>query len=344
VTNALDLAAELGHERVLVIQRPEVGLRAVVAIHDSTLGPAVGGTRLRAYPSFDAAVVDALGLSRAMTYKAAYAGMALGGAKAVIDADPSRKSPALLEAYARAVAEIQDRFVTGADLGIDLDDVRFMARFSRAFEHAPSGAGPDAADLTALGVFAALRTVAARLGTPWRELRVAVQGLGEVGRRLARRLAAAGARLVLTDVVPARARDLARELGAEQVGPDAVYEVPCDVFSPNAAGGVLDETTAPRLRCRAVCGAANNPLVSGYVGYDLAARGILYAPDFVVSAGGILSILFERGELDEAGIVARVERLGADLAELLDAAAAEGLPPFKLAERRVDEKLAAARP
>ena len=161
---ALDLAAELGHERVLVVQRPEVGLRAVVAIHDSTLGPAVGGTRLREYASFDAAVVDALGLSRAMTYKAAYAGMPLGGAKAVIDAPPARKSHALLEAYARAVAELEPRFVTGADLGIDLDDVRFMARFSRAFEHAPSGDGPDAADLTALGAYSCLKTVAARHG------------------------------------------------------------------------------------------------------------------------------------------------------------------------------------
>ena len=343
MTSALDLAAELGHERVLVIQRPEVGLRAVVAIHDSTLGPAVGGTRLKEYSSFDAAVVDALRLSRAMTYKAAYAGMPLGGAKAVIDAAPARKSHALLEAYARAVAELEGRFVTGGDMNVGTEDVRFMARFSRAFEHAPSGNGPDAADLTALGIYASLRTVAERLGKSWSELRVAVQGLGEVGRRLARRLAAAGAKLVLSDLEPARAHDLAEELGADLVGPETIYEVPCDIFSPNAAGGVLDETTAPKLRCRAVCGAANVPLASAYVGYDLAARGILYAPDFVVSAGGILSILFERGELDEAGVVARVERLGVDLAELLDAAAAEGLPPFKLAERRVDEKLAAAR-
>lgn len=344
MTSALDLAAELGHERVLLIADRAVGLRAVVAIHDTTLGPGVGGTRMRAYPSFDEALADALLLSRAMTYKAAYAGLPLGGAKAVIDADPSRaKTPALLERYARAVRELEGRFVTGGDMGIGEEDVRFMARFSRAFEHAPDAAGPDASDLTALGVCASIRAVAGRLGRPLAGLAVAVQGLGEVGARVARRLAEAGARLTVADLVPARAEAVARSTGAAVVAPEEILATPCDVLSPNAAGGVLDSAAAARLACRAVCGAANNPLASPYVGYDLAARGILYAPDFVVSAGGILSLLYERGELDERGVEARVERVGADLAELLEAAAREGVPPFRLAERRVEEKLAAAR-
>jgi leucine dehydrogenase len=344
VASALDLAAELGHERVLLISERAAGLRAVVAIHSTALGPGVGGTRLRAYPSFDDAAADALRLSRAMTYKSAYAGLPFGGAKAVLDADPATaKSPALLEAFARATAELEGRFVTGGDMGIDPDDLRFMARFSRVFEHAPAGAGPDPSELTALGVHAAIAAVAARLGLAFAGLEVAIQGVGEVGGRLARRLAAAGARLTLADAVPARARALAAELGATLAAPETILETRCDVLSPNAAGGVLDEASAERLACRAVVGAANNPLASSYVGYDLAARGILYAPDFVVSAGGVLSLLGERGELDEASLRARVERIGADLAELLDAAAREGVPPFRLAERRVEERLAAAR-
>ena len=157
MTSALDLAAALEHERVIVIHDPESGLRSVVAIHSSALGPAVGGTRMRAYSSFDDAVVDALRLARAMTYKAAYAGLAMGGAKAVIDADPGRADRrALLAAHAKAVRELEGRFVTGGDMGVDLDDVRFMAQFSRAFEHAPKGSGPDASELTAIGVFAAI--------------------------------------------------------------------------------------------------------------------------------------------------------------------------------------------
>jgi len=344
VTSSFDLAARLGHERVIVIQDPPTGLRSVVAIHSWALGPAVGGTRMRAYPSFDDAVVDALLLSRAMTYKAAYCGLPMGGAKAVIDADPSRADRReLLAAHARAVRELEGRFVTGGDMGVDLDDVRFMAEFSRAFEHAPAGAGPDASDLTAIGAFAAIRATAARLGRELGGLRVAVQGAGEVGSRLARLLVEAGAEVAIADIVGQRAASVAAATGVRQVAADAILEEECDVFSPNAAGGVVDGMSIDALRCVAVCGAANNPLAEPELADALARRGILYAPDFVVSAGGILSLLFERGELDAAATVQRVERIGEDLAELYDAAERAGLSPLRLAEQRVDEKIAAAR-
>jgi leucine dehydrogenase len=341
---ALDLAARLGHERVIVIHDPQSGLRSVVAIHSSALGPAVGGTRMRAYPSFDDAVTDALLLSRAMTYKAAFAGMAFGGAKAVIDADSGRPDRrALLEAHARAVAELEGRFVTGGDMGVSIDDVRFMSQFSRAFEHAPADAGPDASDLTAIGVAAAIRATAERLGCPLAGLRVAIQGAGEVGGRLAKRLAEAGARVAIADVVAARAEEVARESGARVLSPAEILSEACDVLSPNAAGGVLDERSIGILRCAAICGAANNPLAAPAIGDELDRRGILYAPDFVASAGGILSLLFEQGKLDAAGTVRRVERIGDDLAELFAAAERQKLPPFRLAEQWVEAKLAAAR-
>jgi len=352
VSSALDLAAELGHERVIMMHEPASGLRAVVAIHSWALGPAVGGTRMRSYPSFDAAVADALALSRAMTYKAAYAGFAMGGAKAVIDADPAAPGKReLLAAYARAIVELEGRFVTGGDMGIDQGDVAFMASISKAFgEAAPggggevlAGCGPDASDLTAIGVAAAIRATASRLGKPLAGLKVALQGLGEVGGRLAPRLAAAGVGLVVADLDAARARSVAAATGAEVVGPEEILTVGCDLLSPNAAGGILSADSIGDLSCRAICGAANIPLAGPEIGDELHRRGILYAPDFVASAGGILSLLLENGELDAAGTVARVERIGDDLVELFEAADREGLPPFRLAERRVDEKLAAAR-
>ncbi|GMU64312.1 MAG: valine dehydrogenase [Acidobacteriota bacterium] len=344
MSSALQLALRLGHERVIVMSDRRVGLRAAVAIHDTTLGPGIGGTRMKAYPSFDAAVADALALSRAMTYKAAFAGMPFGGAKAVIDADPAHeKTPELLAAYGRAVAELEGRFVSGGDLGFGESDVRFLAGITRVFDHPVAGPGPDANDLTALGVAAAIGAVADRLGESLPGLHVAIQGCGAVGGRLARRLAEAGARLTVTDLEPLHARALASEVGAEVVAPEEIFAVACDVFSPNAAGGVLDDFTGGRLRARAVCGAANLPFTTPEVADALSERGVVVAPDFVVSAGGILSVLLERGELDEAGVVARVERIGADLAELLDAAAREGTTAIRLAERRVDERLAAAR-
>ncbi|MCB9377449.1 MAG: Glu/Leu/Phe/Val dehydrogenase [Holophagales bacterium] len=344
MSRALELAAEHGHERVTLVQEPEVGLRAVLAIHSTALGPAVGGTRMRPYPSFDDAIVDALELSRAMTLKNAYAGLPYGGGKAVIFGEPlAEKTPALLAAYGRAVDELGGRFLTGGDMGVHVDDLAWIGRSTRHVGGAPEGVAFDSSDLTALGVASALAALSERLAIPAERLTVAIQGTGAVGARLARLLAERGARLFLADAVPARAEELASELGAEAVPADAILDVSCDVFSPNGAGGVLDEAALARLSCRAICGAANNPLADPLIGFDLAARGVVYAPDFVVSAGGVLSLLLETGATDEAGLVARVERLGADLVELLDAAEAKSVPPFRLAERRVAERLASAR-
>jgi len=344
MTSFLDLARELGHERVLLIQEPAVGLRAVIAIHDTTLGGAVGGTRMRSYPAFAAAIEDALRLSCAMTSKAAFAEMPYGGGKAVICGDPLRdKTPELLLAFARAVDELGGRFLTGGDMGIGIEDLKILLRGTRHIGCTPSGANIDASDLTAIGVVAAMRAVAERLGRSLSSCTVALQGVGEVGGRLADKLAGEGVDLIVTDTVPGRSDAIARATGARQVGADEILEVDCDLFSPNAGGGVITGEVVERLRCAAIVGAANNPLASPAVGEALARRGVLYAPDFVVNAGGLLSVLFETGVLDEAGIVARVERIGADLAVLLDRAAREGAPPFRVADRVVAERLAAAR-
>lgn len=343
--SALDLAREMGHEEVILIQDAAAGLHAVIAIHDTTLGPAVGGTRMRLYPTFDAAVVDALRLSRAMTYKAAMAEMARGGGKAVIVGDPGRdKTRALLVAYARTVERLGGRFQTGADMGIDGRDVAVMSRLTRYASHTAPGAKVDTADLAALGVFASIRAAAAELGRSLDSLHVAVQGLGQVGYRLARMLHGAGSRLTVADVDPGRVERAAAEMGAAAVAAEAIYDVEADVFSPNAAGGVLDDATLPRLRCRAVVGAANEQLTETRHGDALHERGILYGPDYVVNAGGLLSLLYELGEADEDGIKRRVEQIGERLAALWERARREGVAPHRLADRMAQERLAAARP
>ena len=344
MSDVLELARELGHERVLIVQEPAVGLRAVIAIHDTTLGRAIGGTRMRCYPAFGDAVEDALRLSHAMTAKATFAGMACGGGKAVICGDPLReKTPELLLAFGRVVEELGGRFFTGGDMGIDATDLAVMGRATSHIGHTPATAGVDASDLTAIGVVSAMEVVAERLGKPLSICTVALQGLGEVGGRLAEKLAGKGVDLIVTDTVFARTDAVVRATGARAVSPDEIFDRPCDIFSPNAAGAVVTATIARELRCRAIVGAANNPLASPEVGAELHRRGVLYAPDFVVNAGGLLSVLFETGVLDELGIVARVQRIGADLASLLDRAERAEAPPFRVAEQVVAERLAAAR-
>jgi leucine dehydrogenase len=342
--SALDRAAEWGHEELLVHHDKASGLRCVIAIHDTTLGVAAGGTRMRAYASLDEAATDALRLARAMTYKSAMAEMPFGGGKAVIVGDPARdKTRALLAAYARVIDGLGGRFNTGCDMGMDERDMAVLARLTRYVKHAPAGERLDTADLAALGVFESIRAAAAFLGRGTEGLRVAVQGLGNVGFHLARRLAAAGARLVVADVDASRAERAADELRAERVDPAAVYDVESDVFSPNAAGGILNDETVGRLRCRAVVGAANEQLAEPRHGDALHARGILYGPDYVVNAGGLLSLVYDTEGADDAAVTARVAGIGPRLRAIWERARADDLAPHTMADRMAEERLAAAR-
>jgi leucine dehydrogenase len=341
---ALDLARELGHEEVLFVQERGSGLRVVIAIHDTTLGPAVGGTRMRLYPSLDDAAVDAVRLARGMTYKAALAGVSRGGGKAVILADPTcEKTPALLAAYARVIERMGGRFYTGGDMGIDGRDVAFMQGYTKHMSHTGADTGVDTADLAALGVFESIRAAATVLGRATSGLHVAVQGLGQVGYRLARQLHEAGAVLTVADVDRGRVEQAVRELGATAVPPDGIYDVEADVFSPNAAGSILNDDTIPRLRCRAVVGGANEQLAEPHHGDRLQARGIVYGPDYLVNAGGLLSLLYETGEVDLAGVTGRVRAIGGTLGEVLARSCRDALSPHRVADRMVEERLAAAR-
>jgi leucine dehydrogenase len=342
--SALDLVQELGHEEILVLHDRAAGLQAVIAIHDTTLGPAVGGTRMQPYASLDAALTDALRLARAMTYKAALAGVDRGGGKAVIIGDPGRdKTRSLLQAYAKVLERLGDRFHSAPDMGIDGRDVAVLSRMTSHISRGPRDSELDAADLTALGVLESIRAAARLLDLDLEGLHVAVQGLGQVGHRLVKRLAAEGARLTVADRDPGRVERSVEQLGLAAVEPDAIYDVAADVFSPNAGGGILNQETVPRLRVRAVVGAANGQLAEGAVGLALLERGILYAPDYVANAGGLLSLLLEAGEADERQVTERVRGIGTRLSELWERSEHEGTPPQLLAEQLAEERLAKVR-
>lgn len=342
--SALDRAADWGHEELIVHSDPASGLRCVIAIHDTTLGPAAGGTRMRPYASLDEAATDALRLARAMTYKSAMAEMPFGGGKAVILGLPARdKTRALLAAYAKVVDRLGGRFNTGCDMGMEERDMAVLSRLTRHVQHSPTGTRLDTADLASLGVFESIRASATFLGRGLEGLRVAVQGLGNVGFRLARRLHSAGARLTVADVDPARVDRAAGELAAAAVEPSAIYDVDADVFSPNAAGGILNDETIPRLRCRVVAGGANEQLAEPRHGDALHARGILYGPDYVVNAGGLLSLVYDTEGADDEAVVARVAAVGPRLAALWERARTAGLAPHRVADLMAEERLAAAR-
>ena len=325
----------------------------MIALHSSRLGPASGGTRMKPYASLDAAREDAMRLSEGMTYKWAAAGFPRGGGKAVIAVPPGLDGAvrdALLRRYGSYIQELAGRFWTGADVGTSARDMDVIAEtgapyvFSRTPEH--GGAG-DSGPWTALGVFSAIEATCARVfGTPAvAGRRILVQGTGSVGGRLIERLAEAGAAVSFSDVLPAAVAKYRDGLGLTFVAPDAVFDTPCDILAPCALGGVLDARSIPRLACRAVVGAANNQLATPEDAGRLRARGILYAPDFVVNAGGAIAITGQEalGWPDEK---AREEvlRIGSTLSRIFDLAEAEGITPDAAARRIAEEQAEGSSP
>ncbi|MXO74411.1 amino acid dehydrogenase [Altererythrobacter aerius] len=288
-----------GHELIELVHDRASGLTAIIAIHSTHLGPAAGGTRFWHYADPADGMRDVLRLSRGMSYKNAMAGLPMGGGKAVILAGRDRrKTPEMLAAFATAVEALGGRYVTAEDVGIseaDMAEVSKHTRFVSGLPVAAGEAGGDPGPFTAMGIYHGIRAaVEHKLGkASLQGVRVALQGVGSVGGGVARLLAKDGARLVLADVDEARAAALAQELDGESVAPDQIMSVACDVFSPNALGAILDEEGIARLDCPIVAGGANNQLARAEHGRVLADRGILYAPDYVINAGGIISVTLE---------------------------------------------------
>ena len=286
-----------GHEQLVVCHEPSVGLKAFIAIHDTTLGPACGGVRVWPHATEDEALLDVLRLAKAMTHKSAVAGLPLGGGKALIMADAHRdKSEALLRAFGRYVDTLGGRYVTTEDVGMSPRDLEHIAQETRHMVGLPvsMGGSGDTSIMTGLGLYLAMKACAkATWGTDGLEGRVvAMQGFGNVATRTAEHLLKGGAKLVVADVYEG-AVERARGMGASVVEPEAIFDVECDVFSPCALGGSLNPDTVPRLKCSFVAGGANNQLREERDGEALLRRGILYAPDFVVNAGGIVNVACE---------------------------------------------------
>ncbi len=336
-----------GHEQVVYGHDPDSGLRCIIAVHSTRLGPGMGGVRLHPYPDEESALVDVLRLSRAMTYKAAAAGLDVGGGKACIIGDPATdRTEPLLRAFGRMVDSLGGRYVTACDVGTkpsDLDLVGRETRWATGGTPAEGGSG-DSGVATAVGLHAGLRACAAHVwGSPELGARhVAVQGVGKVGRALCERLHAEGTRLTVADVDEAAAAEVAERTGAEVVAPDEVHAVDCDVLSPNALGAVLTERTVPELGCHVIAGGANNQLADEGLVEAIADRGIVLAPDYLLNAGGLIQVADELHPSgpDPQRVAGRVQAIGERTAEVLAVAARERTTPWEAATRVAERRIA----
>ena len=352
MTHTLPLP-DFTHERVEVSTGRRSGLVITVALHSSALGSALGGARLWTYPHWSDAVGDALRLSAAMTLKNAAAGLDAGGGKSVIclppgvTLDAERRRAAFLD-LGDAVERLDGLYRTAEDVGSTTDDMLTVSERTDHVVGLPDSAGGsgEPAGPTSLGVYEALRATLERVtGSPDPAGRsITISGLGQVGGRLAVRLAAEGADLTVTDVNPSR-RALAADLGARWTEPGTEHLVPADVFVPAGIGGILDDEVIDSLAARAVCGPANNPLAQRSGADRLATRGILYAPDFVVNAGGVVYLDLEAKHLGtRAEIMDRVAGIGDTVRAVFDEAAERGITPLDAAEQRAADRLRTAAP
>lgn len=330
------------HEQVVFASEPQSGLKAIIAVHNTRLGPAMGGCRMWEYVNERAALVDALRLSRGMTYKNAVAGLPIGGGKTVIIGNPKTdKTPALFEALGEALERLAGRYVTAEDVGTSPGDMAHVAR--RTSFVAGLGDSGDPSPYTALGCFvgaqAAVRHHLKRDDLDG--LIVALQGLGHVGFDYARRLREAGARLVVADIDQNALERARNELGAEVVPVDSIYDVEADIYAPCALGATLNEDTLGRLRAKIVAGAANNQLATPDIGDKLRQRGILYAPDFVINAGGIIKVCYEYFKKPDSEIDGHVRRIADTLSEVFERADREQLPTSVVADRVAESRFKA---
>jgi leucine dehydrogenase len=336
---------EYGHEQVIFCNNKEAGLKAIIAIHDTTLGPALGGARMYPYANEEAALRDVLRLSRGMTYKAAAAGLNLGGGKAVIIGDPKKdKSEALFRAFGRSIEAVGGRYITAEDVGTDVNDMEyiFMETASVTGVDTSHGGSGDPSPFTALGVLQGMRAACEVVydGGGLAGRRVAIQGLGNVGFNLASLLVEEGARVVACDIDEDRirkARETLPEL--EIVSGEEIYDVKMDIFAPCALGSAVSDDTIDRIKAKIVCGAANNQLDRDALGTELTERGILYAPDYVVNAGGLINVSVELEGYARERALRLTRNIYYNTLKLLKLARKEGIPANQAADRLAEERI-----
>jgi len=334
---------QYGHEQLVFCYDRSTGLRAIIAIHDTTLGPALGGVRMWKYEREDDAVTDVLRLSRGMTYKNAAMGLNLGGGKAVIWADPrTEKSEALLRAFGKFVQSLGGRYITAEDVGTTVEDLTYVQMETRHAAGRAEASG-DPSPVTAYGVFEGIKACARQVfgSDDLKDKKVAVQGLGKVGWALCGHLHEAGARLIVTDIHPELVDRAVREFGATPVAPAEIYGVACDIFAPCAMGAVLNDETIPQLKCRIVAGSANNQLKEPRHADMLRERSILYAPDFVINGGGVVNVAeeFHPAGYSRERALARVATIYDKLLRVFQIAEERNISTAQAAEVLAEERL-----
>ena len=337
----LEMIQAYGHERVAYFNNEKAGLKCIIALHNTNLGPAVGGCRLWPYASEADALFDVLRLSRGMSHKNAAAGLPLGGAKGVIIADPSQKTEAMFEAFGEAVNTFGGKYFTAEDVNTDTKDAEYMLR-TCPYVVGRADVSGDPSPFTAIGVFDGIRAVAQFMnGSDSLEgMTVAVQGLGKVGLDLAKRLHAAGAKLIVANNSNRTAMKYAvEELGATEVGRDEIYGVDCDIYAPCALGAVVNPKTLPQFKCKAIAGAANNVIYDDACGEALKAKGILYAPDFINSGGVINAGQEAFTTYNEENVLKQVHNIYNTILRMLEESKATGKPEGVIATEFAENRI-----
>jgi leucine dehydrogenase len=335
--------AEYRYEQIVFCHDKATGLRAIIAIHDTTLGPALGGCRMYPYASEDEAIVDVLRLARGMTYKAAASGLNLGGGKSVIIGDPQEKSEELLRSFGRYIETLGGRYIVAEDVGTSTEDmeyIRIETSHVVGVDVTHGGSG-DPSPFTALGVLHGMRACAQEVfGSAALEGRtVAVQGLGHVGYRLCELLHEEGANLIVTDVREEVVESAVREFGAKPVEPDEILTLPCDILAPCALGAVVNDESLPELQCSIIAGSANNVLLEARHGAALAERGILYAPDYVINAGGLINVADELEGYNQTRATKRVARIYDSVKRIIAISKRDGVPTNVAADTLALERI-----
>lgn len=332
------------HEEVVFCQNKDAGLKAIIAIHNSVLGPALGGLRMWPYATEQDALNDVLRLSRGMTYKAAVSGLNLGGGKAVIIGDPSKdKSEALFRAFGRFVNSLNGRYITAEDVGIDVNDMEYVYRETEFVTgvHQVHGGSGDPSPFTAYGT---LQGLLAALQVKYGNEDVgkysfAVQGVGHVGMEYVKLLRERGAKVFVTDINATLVQRAVDDYGAEAVSADQIYDVDANVYSPCALGGTINENTLDRLKCQVICGAANNQLASNEIGDELQRRGVLYAPDYAVNAGGLMNVSLEIDGYNRERAMRMLRTIHFNLARIFEISKRDGIPTYLAADRMAEERI-----
>ena len=332
-----------GHEQVACFQDKESGLKTIIGIHSTVLGPALGGCRMWPYSDEAAALRDVLRLARGMTYKAAVAGLKLGGGKAVIIGDSrTEKTTQLLKAFGRCVDSLGGRYITAEDVGMKVNDIdTIRTQTKHAVGGSNEGGSGDPSIMTAFGTFQGMKAALkfAGLGEDFEGVRVAIQGVGNVGYHLSSYLSAAGAKLYVTDIYPNQIERVIKEFGATPVGPDEIYSVDCEVFAPCALGAILNTKTIPQLQAKVIAGCANNQLETESNGFELFKRGVVYAPDYAINAGGLINVAAELDGYNKEVVLGKVSQIHNTIMSILMRSKDEGIPPHVAADRVAEQRL-----